>query len=296
MKILKSGFLIQDFDLNDFKSSKSQILRELLEEGKALEKNNSIIIPHKVVSSLDQEYLSILNLPDFYPFGIEIKSDGSIPDKEFKYNYYFINPDKEYFVNPKLIGAYIKISDEQEYILPKDIYLITKEIDNFNSLSPDKKQKEYNYIKFSKIKELSKKIGAVLDEYLNSEEVIVAKKITVILEKKEDEDIIEFIPIVCKEEIDDNKEKVLVPLTDGEFISKFDRLKRVKSIYPTSKRVIFNNKQIVELEKIKSIRKIKKSEANKLIQKIPEFFDQNIIDLDTPILINGKNFIGAIGL
>jgi SNF2 family DNA or RNA helicase len=288
-QVIKDGFVISDFDSNDFKTAKAQFLHQLLDEGKAFKKENNVIIPHKVVSSLSREYLSILDFPDFYPYGIEIKASGTITDKNFKYLYYFINPNNERFVNPKVIGAYIKISDEQKYILPKDIYLIKKEVDNFNSQPQDKKQIKNNYIKFSKIKELSKKVGALLDEYLESEEVIVSNKLTVILKQTEN-DTVEFIPVVCKEEIDENGEKMLVPLTDGEFLDKFDKIKKVRSIYPTKKRVIFTDTQVKELKKIKSIRKVSKNEAKKLITKLPEYLNQNVIDLDTPILINGEKF------
>ena len=287
------GFILKNININDYTKAKTQIIQEFLNEGKAFQENDNFIIPHEIVSKLTSEEVSILEFPEFYPFGIKIESYGKLTDNYFRYNYYFVDPNLVPFANPKIIGCYIEINEEQKYILPYELFVLKKEMDDFNlKVSCDSKYRskiiENNYLKFSKIKELSTQTGVFLDKYLNSERVIFPKKIAIVLDELVNNQI-KITPIICREDKkeEDDDEKVLIPLDENkEFLEQFEKLERVKKFYTLKDNttITFEDNQLDELKKIKKLRYVSKE----TLKKIPEILNQDVIDFETPILIKGK--------
>jgi len=116
-----------------------QILSQLVDENKAINKKDTITVPHHIIAQLNEEERYALNLPEPFPFYIEIRAKGNLSDSNFHYIYYFLNGKTQPFINPKRIGSYLEISTDQVYLLTGELYYLLEVIDKFNSEGKNQK-------------------------------------------------------------------------------------------------------------------------------------------------------------
>ncbi|KMP10825.1 hypothetical protein UR09_05140 [Candidatus Nitromaritima sp. SCGC AAA799-A02] len=268
-----------------------QLLSQLIDDGTAYISGNQIVVPHETVSILLQDERDLLDLPEPFPFDIEISGLGNLTDSDFKYQYRFLNGGSRGFISPERIGSFLRISEEEGYSLVGNQYRILESIDDFNGISSDKKDLKSNYLSFGSIKDLEGEAGIKLDNYLNSENVVTPKNICLRLNPLEDGDV-EILPIFCDEDESDvgikcNK-NILSKDQTQNFHKHFKKLKE-KGIYtvPNGPKVILNDKQKESLGKIKENSKVDSS--NRIILKEPQsFFDPEVIDFDNPVFEDGE--------
>ncbi len=278
-------FIIFPYD-PDLTDTRSSLFHELLENGLAEKENNKILISHEEICRLSPVDQNILNLPDTYPFEIKIDPDGLLqsPDFKFKLRFFEYNNGNQLF--GKREGCILTLDDEIQYLLLPDQYLLCKAVDEFNS-QPGK-ELPTNLIELSNIKELSKKSGAILDPFLENENVIVPEKISLKLNKGTDESL-EILP-----EIENLKDEKLVRQFEEK---KFDRFNRIPATYTLTDennnriRIPLTEKQQDEFKKIKKYRKTSGELKQRIIKNPQEFFDPDIIDLD-----NFSDRVTKIGL
>ena len=194
------------------------LLKELLDNGQAEGSEKDVHIPFEEVCCLEPVEQELLGLPEPYPFEIEIRSDGTFNQSEFRYNYQFLKPDWKP-LHPKRTGCILRLTEDWAYLLTREQFTLLEELDTFNTRDTTDKSFESNLIEFAKIKGIAKDIGSTLDHYLNQEEVIAPK--TVRLRLRESGDSIEIIPDI-------------VDVDNEQFEEVFDKFPNPQTAYNLS--------------------------------------------------------------
>ncbi len=251
--------------------SQLSILNELADNGFAEIKSHTYEVETIEILNLSEIEKQILCLPNQYPYEIYIQSDGQLNQSSFrfKYGFYDFTPNGNRF-NVHRKGAILEI-EECKYLLSVNQFLICEAIEEFNCLSESERTFSHNLKCFAEIKSFSRAAASILDSYLQNENVYCPDKIKIDL-AFEDETL-EIIPIIDIE----NK--------DG-FVKAFDISPRIKEVYPVTDsegnrtRIVIDEKQRKELEKVKAKRKITdRNEINKIVDHPENFFDDETIDI-----------------
>lgn len=246
------------------------LLKELLDNGQAELSDTEIFIPCEEVCRLDFVEQSLLGLPEPYPFDLEIRSDGTFNQTDFRYNYQFLQPDLKP-LHPERIGCVLRLTAEWAYLLTGEQFSLLEALAAFNNPETHDKKYEANLLKFGTIKGLAAKTSAVLDEYLNQEEVVAPK--TVRLRLREDGDGIEIVPDV-------------VGVDGAKFEEVFDRFPSPESVYNISQpnggrtRLLFKNEQREALKAVKRHRRVSHEEIEAIAKHPQDYFNPEIFELD----------------
>jgi SNF2 family DNA or RNA helicase len=255
---------------NDFLAQFS-ILYELSDNGLASLTMNSCEVDTSEVLALSEFSKQILELPDEYPFDIYVQSDGQLNQNSFKFKYGFYDfaPNGNKFFEER-IGAILKINGG-DYLLPIKHFEICDALDEFNQLPESERTFQNNLKRFADIKGLSQTSALYLDSYLNNQEVHCPDKIKVEIAFKNGS--LELLPTI---EIENQT----------GFKNTFNKLPKIPNIYPISDgngkttRVVFDDKQKKELQKIKELGKVNDPEKIKdLIENPDVYFDEDVTDL-----------------
>jgi len=270
-----------------------QILNQLVDEDQAEIAEENIILPYITVAHLPDEERDTLGLPEPFPFDIEIRASGNLTDPNFRYIYRFLNGKSQPFVNPKRIGTYLEITPEQTYLLVGEVYHLIESLDEFNQKSLIQRDIKTNLLTFTKIKGLAQETAAILDTYLNSEEIIAPSKITLRL-KRIDKDVIEIEPVFCEETSDPDGNPALKPILRGHahkhFLKIFDRFSKERDIYaiPRGPRIVLTEQQKETLGQVKRHRRVSGKKKEILLKNPSEFFNPEVIEFNTPLIKDGK--------
>ena len=246
------------------------LLKELLDNGQAELSDMGVYIPFEEVCGLDSVEQELLGLPELYPFELEIRSDGTFNQSEFRYNYQFLKPDWKP-LHPKRTGCILRLTEEWAYLLTHEQFILLEELDAFNARGERDKGFEVNLIEFAKIKGLAKGTGSTLDRYLNQEEVVAPK--TIRLRLRESDDSIEIIPDVAN-------------VDSEQFEEVFDKFPNPQTAYNLSEpdggrtRIVFQEKQKEALQTLKRYRCVTREELAEIAEHPQSYFDPEIIELD----------------
>lgn len=204
------------------------------------------------------------------PFSILVQAKGIIGTNTFQPTYQFVLGKQHSF--PFRIGPFLSRLDSLYRLSPSNFELV-EEIDSFNRLSPIEKTKERSLLCLSRIKELTG--GSGLDDYLESESVIIPQKVKVDVVSEEHG----FVS--------------LFPSFDGvpaEQIKKeFFRLSDVQKVYDVQNqsgkriRVLLPDGMIPILKDIQRIRRVSGATRDKVVADIMSCFsdgvDRELIDV-----------------
>ncbi len=246
------------------------LLKELLDNGQAESSDTEVFISCEEVCRLDFVEQNLLGLPEPYPFDLEIRSDGTFSQSEFRYNYQFLQPDLKP-LHPERIGCVLRLTAEWAYLLTSEQFSLLEALDTFNTRETQDKKYEANLIEFARIKGLAKQTSAALDGYLNQEEVVAPK--TVRLRLREDGDRIEIIPDVDG-------------VDPAQFEEVFDQDPNTKTVYNlphpegARTRLLFKNEQREALEDIKRYRRVSREELDEIAKHPQAVFDPEVFELD----------------
>ncbi len=246
------------------------LLKELLDNGQAESSNSGIHIPNEGVCQLDSVEQGLLGLPEPYPFDIRIRSNGTLNDAEFRYNYQYLKPDRKP-LHPERVGCILRLTKNWVYLLSQEQFLLLEALDAFNTRNTTDKDFQSNLLEFGKIKGLAKGTSAALDLYLNQEEVVAPE--TVRLRLRESGDEVEIIPEVA--EVDNEK-----------FEKVFDKFPNPETIYNLPRsgggrtRVLFQEKQRETLESFKENRRVSREQLAEMAKQPQNYFEPEIVELD----------------
>jgi SNF2 family DNA or RNA helicase len=166
------------------------------------------------------------------------------------------------------------LEDGTEYLLSPEQYRLSEAVEEFNAIQD--RDFPASLTMFSAIKQLSNKSAAILDSYLEAENIFVPEKINLKLSKTEDGNL-EILP-----EIESSNKSDI----QRQFETKFDTARNVRQSYTIKDkknnrlRIPFSKKQQDELRKIKQYRRVDGKEKEKILKKPQEIFDLDVIDLD----------------
>ena len=246
------------------------LLKELLDNGQAELTNADMHIPSEEVCRLDFVEQSLLGLPEPYPFDVEIRSDRTLKEPEFRYNYQFLQLDRR-SLHPQRIGCVLRLTQEWAYLLTEEQLSLLEALDAFNKRETRDKNFEANLLEFATIKGLATNTGAALDGYLNQEEVVAPK--TVRLRLREAGDGIEIIPDVDG-------------VDAAKFEEVFDKFPNPEAVYNISQpegartRVLFRKEQRGALEAVKRHRCVSREEIEAIAKHPQDYFNPEIFELD----------------
>ena len=246
------------------------LLKELLDNGQAESSDIGIHVPFEEVCRFEPVEQKLLGLPEPYPFEIEIRSDGTLNQSEFRYSYQFLKPDGKPLY-PKRIGCILRLTEEWVYLLTHEQFSLLEELDAFNARNTADKDYQGNLIEFAKIKGLAKKTCSTLEHYLNQEEVVAPK--TVRLRLRESGDMVEIIPDAA--DIDSEK-----------FEEIFDKFPNPETTYNLPQpnggrtRVLFQEKQKETLQTLKHYRRVSREQLAEIAEQPQVYFDAEIVELD----------------
>ena len=263
------------------------LLKELIDNGQAELSDTAVHIPFEEVCRLESVEQELLGLPEPYPFELEIRSDGTFNQPEFRYNYQFLKPDWKPLY-PIRIGCILRLTEEWAYCLTHDQFSLLEELDAFNARDLKNKSFETNLIEFAKIKGLSKETGSMLEQYLNQEEVVAPK--TVCLRLRESNDSVEIIPDAAG--IDSEK-----------FEKVFDKFPNPETTYNLPQpgggrtRVLFQEKQKAALQTLKHYRRVSREQLAEIAEQPQAYFDAEIVELDaTDEMLSFSERVREIGI
>ena len=250
----------------------TSILNELADNGFAEYQKDCCIVEAENIYRLTEIDKQILELPETYPYEIYIQSDGQLNQNSFQFSHGFYDfAPNGTRLSVKRNGPIISL-DEREYLLSKNQFLVCEALDKFNSLPEEERIFQNNLLKFADIKTLAKDAAALLDSYLESENVYHPDKIKIDLEFQNG--VLEVIPQVG---IEDEK----------RFAGAFDIYPEVKEVYSVADkegrrtRVVIDSKQKEQLYKIKKqFRKVTdKNKIEEIVNNPAIFFDDEIVDI-----------------
>jgi SNF2 family DNA or RNA helicase len=248
------------------------LFRELLDNGKALAHETSIWVSHEEICALSGIDQQLLNLPPPYPFDIRIDADGMLQQRDFQFKWGFYEHPRGRQLFGERTGCLLKLKDSTQYLLSSQQLALCNALDEFNALPPERKNFNDNLRRFAEIKELSAKSAAMLDSYLENEQVVVPKNLG-LKPKISEGDILEILPEV-------------EGVNARQFEEKFDFFPTAQAVYNLQDekgkrtRVVFSEFQQQELKKVKTYRRLQREQKRKILEQPQEIFDPDIIDLD----------------
>lgn len=260
--------LIWDVDIKGFtfieSNGNNSKLEELYSTGKAKKiSENKYLLPHNQVAVLDKSDRELLELPEIFPYRLKISTKGILASRNFRYSLEYLQPNGFAFIEPKVIGSFIEINDEQRYTFNLGQYVIvSKIIESNHRLQNDNDEfdiDKYNFLNFSDIKEAASCIDAEIDLFIKNNNVIIPKKISIIPRIQKNGDI--FIDPVLMNE---NGEEIS---NSKDFATVFNSRKQVKSLYAGNEGFYLIEPEIKDaLKEVKEHHRIKKSRCNKVLK------------------------------
>lgn len=253
---------------NEDTSLERSVLKNLLDNGYAQEDKNKCFVPFSNIYALDSFELSLLNLPEYYPFSIYIEGKGTLTTSNFQLNISFRTFESgDILPKEELNGPIVKLKSKNgsiKYLLEEKQFEVVSIINEFNALA--EKKCDINLKTLSKIQSYAGITGIILHSSLMNREIASPSKVIVHVEA-------------------DSIMPKFGSKNDEEFVRQIDLGSEIKDFYSARRNnessfltLDDNTKKIVD--QIKKNRKEKNPAALKQIIEHPEeFFDPEFADL-----------------
>src|SRR5690606_36671117 len=121
----------------------------------------------------------MLGLQSHYPFVIYIEADGILSQGSFKFKYGcfdFVPNGNRLFFNRDCV---VLKNNETQYLLSLSQFKVLDAIEAFNSLPESSRTFHYNLTCFADVKSLSDDVATMLDNFLQSQNVLHPEKIKI---------------------------------------------------------------------------------------------------------------------
>lgn len=247
-------------------------------EGKAEKEGETYTISHDEASRFDAEERQLLTLPRVFPYRMEIQKRGMPQDPDFHFVRYFLKPNGELFVNPKVIGSYVEISADACFMMNHDQYRILQLVEESRKEEDEDDRQTIlagNLRRVAAVQKDAACVQAQLDAYLKTTEVTAASKLSITLSKNED-------GTYCVEPVLLNEDGTKLPAEiNQDFQKRFQSRNRVESLYRKSNGYfVFDDAQVAGLKEVKDKRKLEKEEAKNLLINPRSIFDSDVFQFD----------------
>ncbi len=249
-------------------------IEQLLEQGFAEEIQDQVKIPYSGFSTIRQIGIQLLTKwTQWSPFMLSISPIGDLGRKDFSYRYSFYLGARQVAI--ERTGYYVRRKEHAGiYHLDDQTFALVESMDRFNGLTPEAKSERENWLTFSVVKGCALEVGADLDRYLQSNEVLVPSRIALGI-KQHSDDSISFVPRCSG-----------VP--DADFEKAFLALPKVESTYsldlPPGRRlrVILDDDQKEVLSRMQAVRHARGDLKKTAITNPEAFFDGVLQSVDLP--------------
>jgi SNF2 family DNA or RNA helicase len=290
----------QDLNYSKLTPSHRKLLL-LVDEGLAEwnDEDCEVSIPWQDVYQLSRDEMDILDLPEFYPYALDLDLPHAISDPKFSITINYRKPSGDLIVKPIVKGGYIRINEGEEYIFDERSYQLIRDIDHFNT-----KQDELNNPQRWKVlaeivqdlKEANRDVPTEFEEY----EIVPMEKFSVNLEEQED-GALSVLPVPMSEdhELDDtdpelSEEKVqkraLSEEEQEKFEKQFKRGSKVRDRYLLQNRKLLvydqetlsknkGNHEKDVLSQFKDLQNLKGEEKEEFINAPGTFLNAEHVDL-----------------
>ena len=151
---------------------------QCLEMGCATSSENEVFIPNEAFPQIRRRGLGLTELStQWAPVLLKIDRANDIGRPEFKYRYTFLYESRP--VDFTRVGYFGSIpGHEAIYRLDDQTFALVSEMDRFNELPATEKGRSESWLTFSKVKECAIDVGARLDSYLLSNDVVVPRQLS----------------------------------------------------------------------------------------------------------------------
>jgi len=201
---------------------------------------------------------------DWSPFLLEIDRVSDIGRRDFRYKYRFKLGSGE--VPLERIGYYVqRRTADTIYHLDDQTYALVSAMDQFNGLPEDHKTKSASWLAFAKVKGCAETVGADLDRYLASNDVVIPSRIALDIFAHPDGSI-SFVPR-CKELPDEGFREAFLRNPDEQDIYSID-LEGNRRV-----RVVLDDEQREVLRRMKQARHLRGDAKRSAIEHPEQYFD-----------------------
>lgn len=250
------------------------VLENLVLEGRAAPKEGGYCIPYEAAVLLSREEKYELTLPEEYPYQLYLEKQNAYHLPGFCFCINYINPDGKPFMNPRISGSLIRISESQSYIFTWSQYQLVKTAEVCNQGIREYTDRDarmnFGMRSAAKLLEYAELAGAWVSSDLLNEQIIAPDGLSVTFQANED-GTYTAQPVLLKREED---EIHVIPA--DSFIESFQELCSVdvrKSFYrgKDGKKYVFTAAQKEGLQEVNNKKKKRYSEEEvKRIQLNPE--------------------------
>jgi hypothetical protein len=243
---------------------------QALEMGFAIASENVIFVPNEFFPQIRRRGLRLTEMAsEWAPVLLKIERANDIGRPEFKYRYSFLFESRP--INFTRFGYFGTISgDSKIYRLDDQTFALVSEMDRFNALPPAEKGRSESWLAFSKVKECAIDVGARLDSYLLSNDVIVPQQLNLEVHTWSDGSI-SFAPQVSG--------------IDGTGLKKaFFNSPRAQDFYSVDGpnqsrvRVVFDERQTEALGRMKDVHHARGKEKERFLEN-PEAVFEGLLDV-----------------
>lgn len=293
--ITKEGYCFADIDYS--KDVTAGIIKSELEtlyvDGISNKNENGFIVSHAAASNFSAQEREVLGLPKIFPYYISIKSHGDMGRGDFHYLVEFLQPDSTPFVQPKVVGSYIEVTDEACYMFNNPQYEIVRIAQNCNERVKRIKERseviKFNLENAAEIKKYSKKVQAILDSYLKNEKVVVPDKMTITVRNNADGSY--FIEPVLLEQNGDSVRPITESTSFGEVFKKRSVVTHTY-LGRDRTRYVFKDKMAEGLKAIKKHQHLEKRDVDRILSQPKETFESDVFVFDLKFYANRVKEIG----
>lgn len=255
-------------------------LEILASEGKVEEKTDGFLLPHGQAVELDPEISEILELPDCFPYGITLRSHGSLGSPSFRYDLEYQRPDGTPFYGIRVLGSYVELSRETCYRFSRDQYELVNLVEESNRESQQIKNRgelsQYNTLQLARIKERAEKIHATLDRFMERQKIVTADKLSVRLEKNPDGSF-SVLPVLLRKEGDSYTRMEADSLEQGFRSNPYNTGK----IYgPDKTQYVFTPEQEEGIRQMRRCQRLSPEAARQVAEHPREIFGSDAFDFD----------------
>lgn len=243
----------------------SDLLQEFIDNGSAIAEKCSCKVSWDSIYLLSIYERRALGLPDLYPYIIYIQPKGLLKDAGFKYevSYRQSKLGRRFKINRS--GGIIEVGDNS-FLLSKEQLRLVEAIDEYNSIPFENKTLNGNLIAFCQLKGLSEAAKAILDKYLQKENVLVPSKLKIEIDKV-GEDQYEVVPTI-----------------DFQLSDQFDRYLDSRSDIPDNIALSTDANDrirvVLDEDKRNVIRKIRENYHNATSKELKDLVDNPALYLD----------------
>lgn len=179
MQIDITGF---HFDTAHLDVEQNSLLKELVANALASNNAGRITILHDNIHELEDFEISLLELPDFYAFDLEIRNHGT-PQNEMTFDVIFCEiPEGRHF-EYEVVGSVVNLLDAS-YLLSRSQYQCVSQCHQYNN-NPSSDIQE-NYLRIKQLKQFATEKEVLLSNFIKNQEIISSDRIKIGLIPEQD--------------------------------------------------------------------------------------------------------------